>query len=215
MLSRALAFFLALFALLGVATPRTARAQSLDPEEVATSPRDAPLVLQPDAVKLPPLPSDFVVRDEGWLVIEYPPGVSERVQPLIAQANDVRTKLTDDLGEAVLDRVEVRVARNPDEMTMLAPLDYPPFPYASAMAYTRMHLVLLSMQAPVSAEATDLEETFRHELAHVALEDAVAGHHVPRWFTEGLAIHESGEASWTRWKTLWDATLSNQVMPLS
>jgi hypothetical protein len=56
---------------------------------------------------------------------------------------------------------------------------------------------------------------FRHELAHVALEDAVAGHHVPRWFTEGLAIHESGEFAFKRWQTLSDAALSNRVLPLS
>ena len=55
----------------------------------------------------------------------------------------------------------------------------------------------------------------QHELTHVALTDAVAGHHVPRWFDEGLAIHESGEVPWARTKTLWDATLAKRLLPLS
>ena len=48
---------------------------------------------------------------------------------------------------------------------------------------------------------------FRHELAHIALQDATLGHHVPRWFNEGFAIHASGESRYLRWKTLENATL--------
>jgi hypothetical protein len=76
-------------------------------------------------------------------------------------------------------------------------------------------LVLLSLQAPDTWEAPNLDEVFRHELAHVALEDAVGSHHVPRWFNEGLAIHEAGERSWARTKALWDATLSRTLLPLT
>ena len=100
-------------------------------------------------------------------------------------------------------------------MAELAPLDSPPFGYAAGMAYPSLHLILLSMLAPDTWEAPDLEETLRHELTHLALDEAVGGHHVPRWFNEGLAIEESGELAFPRFKTLWDATLSRNLLPLA
>jgi hypothetical protein len=38
---------------------------------------------------------------------------------------------------------------------------------------------------------------------------------VPRWFDEGLAIYESGEGRFARFRALWDATLSGSLLPLS
>jgi hypothetical protein len=55
----------------------------------------------------------------------------------------------------------------------------------------------------------------RHELTHLALADAVGGHHVPRWFDEGLAVHESGELPVARFWALWDATVSKRLLPLA
>ena len=208
--------FAMVLALLGLFSP-SARAQAADPQAppVESSPRDAPLVLQPSAVKIPALPAGFQTRDAGWLLLEFPASLADRADPLYTEANDVKAHLSDELGQDVLDHVVVRLTRTPEEMASLAPADYPPPRYASGVAYPAMHLVLLTMQAPVGSESPDLDEVFRHELSHVALEDAVNGNHVPRWFTEGLAVHESGEHSMVRTHTLWDATLSRAVMPLS
>jgi hypothetical protein len=71
------------------------------------------------------------------------------------------------------------------------------------------------MLAPRGADAVDLDEVFRHEMAHVALEDAVRGHHVPVWFNEGLAIGLSGEHRIERERTLWSATLSGTLLPFA
>jgi hypothetical protein len=83
------------------------------------------------------------------------------------------------------------------------------------VAYPSLHLALLALQAPETWEAPDLVELLEHELTHLALDEAVAGHHVPRWFNEGLAIHESGELPYGRTKTLWDATLGKRLLPLA
>ena len=56
---------------------------------------------------------------------------------------------------------------------------------------------------------------FRHELAHVALEDAVLGQHVPVWFNEGLAIGLAGENSFERQDVLWHATVYGNLLPLA
>ncbi len=63
-------------------------------------------------------------------------------------------------------------------------------------------------------ERLDILETFRHELAHIGLSQAVNDQAVPRWFNEGFAIFASGESSIPRLQTLWTATLAGTLMPL-
>ncbi len=208
-LSKALAalvlFVAVLFAPLG--------ARAGDP--VGNVPRDAPLVLEPHTVTLPPLAKDMVTdHHDGWLDISYPSGVKEQVDALVADADAFKAQLDDRFGQNVLDHVEVRVARTPEDMEALAPIGHPPPVYAVGVAYSSLHLVLVSLTAPKTAEAEDLGETFRHELAHVALFDAFGGQHVPLWFNEGLAIYLSGEHVLLRNKTLMDASLSDAILPL-
>jgi hypothetical protein len=173
------------------------------------------VVIQPAAAKLPPPPADFQRIDDGWLVLEFPSSIRDRPEAMARDAQDFRARLAADLGQPVLEHVLVRVARNPGQMAELAPEGAPPFGYAVGMAYPSLRLILLSMLAPGTWEAADLNETLRHELTHLALEEAVAGHHIPRWFNEGLAIHESGEFWGKRFRVLWDATVSHSLLPLA
>jgi hypothetical protein len=210
-LARVLALLAALFAL---AWGRPVLAET-DEASVAVAPRDVAVVIQPAAAKLPAPPGDFQRIDDGWLVLEFPSSVRDRVEAMARDAQDFRARLAADLGQPVLEHVLVRVARNPGQMAELAPEGAPPFGYAVGMAYPSVHLILLSMLAPETWESTDLTETLRHELTHVALDEAVAGHHIPRWFNEGLAIQESGEFWGRRFRVLWDATVSHSLLPLT
>lgn len=207
-----LRFVATIAALLALTLPRAATAQQ---EASALPPRDVVVVVQPSAERLPPLPSDFQRIDDGWLVLEFPSSVRARVESLARDAQEFRGRLQEHFAQPVLDHVLVRVARTPEQMTGLAPADAPPPEYAAGVAYGSLHLALLALQAPGSWEAPDLEETMRHELTHLALEDAASGHHVPRWFSEGIAIEESGELPWARLKVLWNATTSHQLIPLA
>ncbi|WP_394825286.1 peptidase MA family metallohydrolase [Pendulispora albinea] len=204
--------FAVLFAgLLLAMTPRAALA-----EPVVAAPRDAPLVLQPNGVRIPPVPTAYSDKDLGWLRLRYVPGARERVEPILHEAEAMKSQLRDWFGAPVLDQLEVRVARTPEEMAALAPDGLPPPEYATGVAYAPLHLVLLSLSAPeANADAPDIKEVFFHELVHIALYDAVQGRHVPRWFNEGLAIHVSGESRFLRLKTLWEATISRQTIPLA
>ncbi len=176
-------------------------------------PSDAPQ-LSGELPRVPHAPSSYNSYDGGWIHFAYPPSVRERVQPLIAKADQVRAELTARLGESVLDHVSVYVARTPGEMATLAP-DGAPFPkYAAGVAYGQIGLVLLSINPVHPNDDHDLGEIFSHELAHVALYDAVRGHSVPRWFNEGFAVFASGESSFVRLHTLWTATLANNLIPL-
>ena len=178
-------------------------------------PHDVPIVLPTAREAIPPVPSSYITKDLGWLQLSYPPAADERVASLVRDADAVKADLQATLGQPVLSRVTVRVAPTVADMARLAPADAPPPEYASGVAYNGLHLVLLSMLAPRGGDAVDLDEVFRHELAHVALEDAVLGKHVPIWFNEGLAISLSGELAMMRTKTLWNATLSGTLIPLA
>jgi hypothetical protein len=198
-----------LVALLALVWSSTAHADS---EE--TLPRDVNVQGDSSTVKLPSLPGGFERLDDGWLVLEAPSSVHDRVEPLVREAEEFRTHLSEDLGQPVLDHVLVRIAHSPEEMAALAPEGQPPPPYAAGVAYPPLRVVLLTLREPVTWDAPDLSALLRHELTHVALGDAVSNHHVPRWFNEGLAIRESGELPWARSRTLWDASLSKRLLPL-
>ncbi len=212
-LARLVRFMLGVVFAVGLSWPTLSRADVTDP--IAMPPRDVPLVIQPAGLKIPPVPATYQQKDLGWLHVSYVASAHERVAPLLRDAEEIKAKLTDELGQPVLAHVELRIARTPEEMATLAPSEAPPPQYASGVAYPGLHLMLLTLSAPESNEGVNLDEVFRHELAHIALEDAVLGHHVPRWFNEGLAVHESGEGSLVRTRTLWDATLAKTVLPLA
>lgn len=200
--------------LLGVPAP--ARAAQIDAgviEVPAAAPRDAP---PPSSRLVPtPPPPGFNHFDAGWIEFYYHPSSLERVRPLIAESTRIRQELRERLGAPVLSKVRVDVARTPGEMATLAPRDAPFPEYAAGVAYSELGLVLLT-QAPVHPTSQhDLVQVFRHELAHVALYDALGAAHVPRWFNEGFAVLSSGETSWPRLQTLWTATLADTLLPLS
>jgi hypothetical protein len=179
-----------------------------------TTPRDVPLV-SPSEVTIPPVPSAYITRNLGWLSLSFPSAASERVEPLLRDAAAIKAQLTELLGQSVLTHVELRITPSFEDMRMLAPIGAPPPSYASGVAYPTLHLVLISMLAPRGADATNLDEVFRHELAHVALEDAVLGHHVPAWFNEGLAVGFAGENTFDRQKVLGTATINGTLLPLA
>jgi hypothetical protein len=183
-----------------------------DPESEHGSPGDAPRLVP--TIKPPAVPKGWSTFDDGWIVFSYHPSVRERVEPLIAQAAMVRAELRQRLGQDVLRRVRVDIARTPGEMEGLAPEGAPYPSYAAGVAYSEIDLVLLTLTPRFANSEHDVAEIFRHELAHVALHDALQGKPVPRWFNEGFAVLASGENSFKRLYTLWTATLSDSILPL-
>jgi len=178
-------------------------------------PSDAPIVVHGARVTIPDVPASWVDDDRRWLRARYPDAFKARAQPALEAAERFKPELASRLGKDVLSKVEVRIVRDADEMARLAPPERPPPKYAAGVAYPALKLVLVSLVDPKSFEGTDLVEVLKHELAHVALEDAVGGHHVPRWFNEGLAIHLSGELAVARLQTLSQASLSGTLLPLA
>lgn len=199
------------------ATPRERTAVDVTEADAAApvhpSPSDAPR-LGAGRLTPTPVPPGFNTFDGGWIRFNYHPSTREPMQALISESTAVRRALAERLGVSVLSHVRVDVARTPGEMATLAPAGAPYPDYASGVAYPELGLVLLTI-APLHPSADhDLVQVFRHELAHIALFDAVSGAHVPRWFNEGFAVFTSGETSFTRLRTLWTATVADTLIPL-
>ena len=60
-----------------------------------------------------------------------------------------------------------------------------------------------------------LDETFDHELSHMLLHRGAAPGHVPRWFSEGVAIWQAGESVLDRMVPAQQAALTDSLVPLS
>ncbi len=162
----------------------------------------------------PQLPSDFSTFDGGWIQMTYHPTLKAKVSVLQREASSIKLELNRLLGESTLDRVHVIIGRTPGEMETLAP-EGARFPkYAAGVAFSEAGLVLLTAESRYPGERHDLLEVFRHELAHIALHDAIGRTNVPRWFNEGFAIYASKEAETARLQTLWTATLADRLIPL-
>jgi hypothetical protein len=195
------------------ATRHGVRHGSVDPSDVARHPGDAPHIA--GELQRPNPPTGFAQYEGGFITFAYPPETRERIQPLIEQATTIRRELSNRFGRQVLSSVRVHVARTPGEMATLAPVGAPYPSYASGVAYPQIGYVLLTIFPEQPSAEHDLLEVFKHELAHVALYDALGGQRVPRWLNEGFAVHLSGESSLQRVQVLWSAVLAGNVLPFA
>jgi hypothetical protein len=145
----------------------------------------------------------------------YHPSLAARARVLQDQAEDFKRQLVTMLGREVLSEVHVRIGRTTGEMETLAPNGTRVPKYASGVAFSEISYVLLTAAPRYPGAAHDLGEVFRHELAHIALHDAVGRENIPRWFNEGFAIAASGEAQTARLQALWTATVAGKLIPFS
>lgn len=163
---------------------------------------------------LPPAPEGFVRERIRHVLWEYPEPARSVARDLQAEHRSAWPRVVAELGPVEDDSLVIRIGRNPDEMAALAPIGQPPPSYASGVAYPERGLVLLTLAAPETWERPNVESILVHELSHVALHRAVNGHAVPRWFTEGVAIHQAGEHDLDRIRTLWTGTVQGRLLPL-
>lgn len=208
MLSKtAMRWLLSLLMFLVLALPWRAQADERAP------PSDVSLATFEESA-LPAAPEGFAQRRTGAVRWDYPEAATTLVDQLAETLRTEWPRIEQELGVDVDDALVIRIGRNPDEMAALAPPRAPPPAYAVGVAYPASGLVLLTLSAPETWERPDVLQVLAHELSHVALHRAAGGHPVPRWFTEGVAIHQARERSFERMQTLWEATVRGTVLPL-
>jgi len=164
---------------------------------------------------LPAPPTGYESEQIGPITWTFPISERARVVPLIESVEKHWADVANDFGVLVDQHLTIRVARNPREMQALSPIGYPPPDYATGVAYPPWGVILLTMSAPDTWQPPDLEVVLVHELSHVALFRAVDGHGVPRWFSEGVAIHQSEVRLLPRMQSLLRAAAERSMLRLS
>ena len=165
-------------------------------------------------VELPPLPPGFLEKRIGSVTWAYHDSDASIARDLQAALGGAWRKVVGELGRDVSSEMTIRIARGPEDMQKLAPEGSPPPPYAVGVAYPSLGLIILSVVAPESWLPPDLGAVLTHELSHIALHRAVEHHPLPLWFVEGLATQQAGEQRLARVRTLWEAAVAGDVLPL-
>jgi len=168
-----------------------------------------------DDVQLPDAPDDYRRQVIGPVSWEYPRQASGVAETLQASYASEWPRVVAELGGEISDELIIRIGRNHGEMSALAPVNALPPAYASGVAYPHRGLILLTLTAPETNERPDVEAVLTHELSHIALHRAVDGNRIPRWFSEGVAIHQAREKSFERVQTLWGATVGGRLLTFS
>jgi hypothetical protein len=164
---------------------------------------------------LPAALDGYASERVGAVTWTFPEAQQDRVHKLMDGFDEHWAEIADNFGVPIDDTLIIRVARNPREMRALAPIGHPPPEYATGVAYSRWGVILLTMSAPETWEPPDLEVVLVHELSHVGLYRAVLGNPVPRWFNEGVAIHQSEVRLLPRMESLLRAAAQRSMLRLS
>jgi hypothetical protein len=166
-------------------------------------------------LSLPSPPDGYETQHIGSVVWTFPESERGRVAELIEDFEQRWAEVETDFGVTIDDQLVIRVARNPREMRAMAPVGAPPPDYATGVAYSRWGVILLTMSAPQTWEPHDLVVVLVHELSLFALYRAVLGYPVPRWFNEGVAIHQSEVRLLPRMESLLRAAAQRSMLRLS
>jgi hypothetical protein len=204
--------FVRLVALIALLAPLRAHAS-----EFARTARTRDLVEAPEGMTLsaPAVPSDYVQTQRGSIHIAYAPNLATQVQETLAHVESDARTLARQLGFSQVPALEVRIVPDPDTMRRLAPADAPPPVYAVGVAYPHIALTLVSSSAPATFELSNIRRVLRHELSHLLLETATGHAAIPRWFSEGVAVHQAGEYTYERFKSLAVASFTRGILPLA
>ena len=108
--------------------------------------------------------------------------------------------------------IEVWLAPDAKEFASAFPGASPMAEWAVGVAF--VHEGRIVLRAHGSA-LFSLDETFDHELSHVLLYRGAAPGHVPRWFSEGVAIWQAGESVLDRMLPAQQAALTDRLVPLA
>ncbi len=167
------------------------------------------------ALSIPSVPASYVTEQLGPLAVSYPRAMRPVFESALARAAQDARAVGVPVGLPELPRLSVRLVPDFDAMRALSPLEMPPPAYASGVAYPTIGLTLVSARAPATGEATRVAQVLRHELSHLVWGAATNQAEGPRWFTEGLAVEQSGEQSFERFQSMAQASYTRGLVPWS
>ena len=167
-----------------------------------------------------PIPEGFEVIDSEGCRFVVRPANSEVVRELTATCTDgadrifAQLDVTRDSSDMSPATIEVRIVSEPAEMALVVPKGAAPPAWSHAVAYPEWGMVVLPLRHRDGRPVEDLDIVLEHEISHLALRRALEGKHVPRWFSEGIAVIQSEGTSLNRSGVLWWAAFTDSLTPL-
>ncbi len=136
---------------------------------------------------------------------------SDRTTLFLAKnADSIAESISAQLGFALNGPVHVIVALNRAHFHAVQPAGVQLPDWAVGVAYPHRNLIVL-----LKNPRGDILKTFKHEVCHILLGKAFgAGHHVPRWLHEGMAIIVAGQWSMQRLTTMTMGVLTGRILSM-
>ncbi len=141
-------------------------------------------------------PDEIVSRDVGaGLQLHYPERFAPAAERLEKVGPGTVRSVSRALGLEDLGTVEAWILPEVDDYFEVTGTPGSPPEWAVGLSLSDRGVIIVINGTGPNGELVDLEKTFEHELAHVAIDRARAGNPVPRWFNEGFALMQADE--WT------------------
>jgi len=169
------------------------------------------------------MPPGYTVQRIGAIRWTFPTSAEPEAKELAREVDSTWSDLADRFGVRVSPDLDLRIALNPEQMQALAPPGRRLPSYASGVAFPAEGLILISFSAPRTFERPNMRKLLIHELTHVALHRAIVGERettesaerrIPRWLSEGVAVHEAGENTIDRIRVLWEGALAGRLVSI-
>lgn len=144
---------------------------------------------------------------------EWSPGLAGYGRDLMAQAEEHHARIYGELGVTAAGPTTVTIVRDEKRLLEEAAARHggrtPPH-WADGLAYPATREIFLHVGRGPDA----LDQTFQHEISHVAVGHFPGAGQLPTWFQEGLAIRQSEGFAFERARLLTEAALVDGLLGL-
>jgi|GEM_PF-945921 len=159
---------------------------------------------------------EWTTLPTGHFYIHHVKGNQKIAELLSRKVEDVYGEVVSDLGYAPKAKISVYLC--PTETCFREKQPYPERvpPWAVGVAYPSLNRIVMKSPWGVKGQVVDPVQLFKHEFAHIALEQAlepVGG--APRWLSEGFAMYQAKEWGLPEEEVLQEVALLDSFLPLS
>ncbi len=156
---------------------------------------------------------DFISTEHFYFTFSSP---DQRLAESISNiSEEIYSEIVTDVGVAPLPGIEIFIAHTHEDFLARQPTPGKAPEWAAGLAYPELNTVILKAPAAALYGTIDPVRTFRHELAHLTLHQALTGIHIPKWLDEGLAMYEAKEWTLRTTAVMTSVTLKKKFIPLT
>ena len=151
--------------------------------------------------------------ERGQFFVSAERGLSNQAGSALDIATEAMASTRLDLpGLPKAERIDIRLVKQMSSIPDASPAGSHPPSWARGVAFPRHNILVVAIRR--EHERLDWESTLRHEISHLALNQAIPTG-VPRWLDEGFAFQHARDLSMDRVRTLTSMSWSGSVYSLA